>query len=257
MAKAKIENTEYTSDPRLESAIAAATAEIGSSIGRLSEKLLHRTLKHYLEPDTTAHEIECLGSVADIMRDGRITEIQTRSLSRLAPKLSRFLESYPVTVVYPVVTDRLVEWCDPESGEIVEVKKSPKKGRECDLLAELAGLSDLVGREGLRFMIIRVSVREVRLLDGYGKDFRRHATKLNILPLSVAEPHTVSTLREIASLLPDSLADSFTSAELFRALRLKGIRASLTLRMLLRLGIIEKTGTEGRAYLYKRTQIPE
>ena len=139
-----------------ERVLSESTEEGG--IGTLAEKLVHKVLKYWIEPREEYHERRLCGSVADIFDGERIVEIQTRAFIKLLPKLRKFLVSYPVTVVYPVVTDRLVEWCDPESGEIVEVKKSPKKGRECDLLAELAGLSDLVGREGLRFKIGRAHV---------------------------------------------------------------------------------------------------
>ena len=43
-----------------------------SGIGTLAEKTLHRTLKLALEPDEAYHEIEFLGSIADIKRDGQI-----------------------------------------------------------------------------------------------------------------------------------------------------------------------------------------
>jgi hypothetical protein len=256
VAKLRNEKTEYHSDSRLESALRAATSEIGdTSIGRLSEKLLHRTLKHYLEPNTDCHEVECLGSVADIKGEGGIIEIQTRSFSRLKGKLSRFLESYPVTVVYPIVTDRLVEWCNPASGEITEVKKSPKKGRASDILYELSALSELVGREGLSFLLVFVKVREVRLLDGYGKNNRKRATKVNIIPEAISAPQRISTLEDVASLLPESLSGRFTARDFSLALRLKGVRASITLHSLLKLGIIERAGEEGRAYLYRKSSL--
>ena len=54
-------------------------------IGRLAEKSLHKVLKSYIEPDETFHEREHLGSVADVMNNDGIYEIQTRSAERLIP----------------------------------------------------------------------------------------------------------------------------------------------------------------------------
>ena len=251
--KKEINETGKMTDARLLRAIAAAETECKeSSIGRLGEKMLHRTLKYYLEPDRSYHEVDLLGSVADIKRGDRIIEIQTRSFSRLGPKLEKFLQSHSVTVVYPVVTERTVCWCDPESGELISERTSSKKCRPCDLFSELTSIPDRIGKDGLSFMLIPVKAREYRLLDGRGKDKKLHATRLNTHLCGVGEALTVRTAKDLAALIPDNLGEKFTARDFSRVMRLRGIKASLTLRLVCLLGIAEKIGKEGNAFVYER-----
>ena len=66
-------------DKSFSTALAVATSEnrVRDGIGTLSEKTLHSFLKNYLEPDSSFHEIKVGRYVADIKKDGYITEIQT------------------------------------------------------------------------------------------------------------------------------------------------------------------------------------
>lgn len=52
------------------------------NIGTYKEKELHIILKKYFEPDSTYHEIKTNGFIADINRDGVITEIETSGFFR-------------------------------------------------------------------------------------------------------------------------------------------------------------------------------
>ena len=103
------------------------TSFYGTGIGTLGEKAVHATLKYYFEPDPACHEVKCLGYVADVLRDDHIYEIQSKQWYRLQKKLEVFLKEYQVTVVYPVITRKEICWVDPETGEEVERRISPKQ----------------------------------------------------------------------------------------------------------------------------------
>lgn len=60
-------------------------------IGTLSEKTVHAVLKNFYETDPAHQEIPVENYVADILRDGEIIEIQTRSLNAMRRKLDCFL----------------------------------------------------------------------------------------------------------------------------------------------------------------------
>ena len=94
---------------RFENALEKAKGNIAfdGGIGTLSEKTLHSVLKYYIEPCDDFHEVAYCSFVADIMRDGCITEIQTRAFDRLRKKLAAFLPNCPVTVVFPIAENRL------------------------------------------------------------------------------------------------------------------------------------------------------
>ena len=108
--KKEINETGKMTDARLLRAIAAAETECKeSSIGRLGEKMLHRTLKYYLEPDRSYHEVDLLGSVADIKRGDRIIEIQTRLYPNAHPRKSAAPAiSSPSLPPFPTVSERTV-----------------------------------------------------------------------------------------------------------------------------------------------------
>ena len=114
-------------------------------IGTLSEKSLHGILKYYIEPNAEYHEVEFLGSVADIKRDGEIVEIQTRSLERLSAKLEKFLAVMPVRVVYPLPYEKYISVIDKRTGEIISRRKSPKRSSPSDAIIELRKIRKFLG----------------------------------------------------------------------------------------------------------------
>ena len=68
-------------------------------IGTMSESILHHCLKNYVDENVDNHEVFIENYFADIQNSNEITEIQTKSLYKLKPKLNAFLENYDVCVV--------------------------------------------------------------------------------------------------------------------------------------------------------------
>ncbi|MEG0580333.1 MAG: hypothetical protein RR490_10495, partial [Niameybacter sp.] len=95
-------------------------------IGSLSEKNIHAVLKHYLEPNESYHEIKIKRSFADICleQEKHVYEIQTGSFGKLKAKLNNFLKDYHVTVVYPIISRKQINWVDYETGEITSSRLS-------------------------------------------------------------------------------------------------------------------------------------
>jgi hypothetical protein len=242
---------EYTS--RFQSARTSALSECGidKGVGTLSEKLLHRVLKYTVEPREEYHELAFLGSVADIRNENGITEIQTKNLIKLLPKLKKLLPKEKVTVIIPIIHEKNLAWLDPATGELLEKRRSPRRGRLSDALPELASISELLGNENLVIRIIMLDVDEYKLLDGYGKDGKHRATKLNRIPNAIVNVIDLRSPGELCELLPTGLEASFTSAELLRSLGLRSRKTSFAKKLLLTHGIIERIGTDGRAHLYK------
>ena len=223
-------------------------------VGTLSEKLLHRTLKYYFEPDPERHEIPVEGYVADILNGEGIVEIQTRGFRNLRAKLDAYLPLYPVTVVYPVVVERRVIWVDAESGEAEAPQRSPKKGRASDLLSELSQLPNGIPNGRLRYRLVFLSADEYRLADGRGPNRRRGATKVDIFPTELMGTMDITSLCELGEILPP-LPEQFSARQFYSAMRLRGIRASITLSYAVKIGLVERIGQQGRAYLYSKTKL--
>lgn len=220
-------------------------------IGTQSEKSLHAILKRYFEPDTEKHEVKIGNYIADIANDGNIIEIQTRDLYRLTPKLSTFLVENRVTVVYPIVVKKRLFWLEKETGECKSVRKSNKCGKEIDVLAELYGLKQFLRESNFRVCVILLDVNEYRALDGYGKDKKKRATKLDILPSALLDEIYLETSADYRLFLPDGLPQAFTSEDYRKAAGCALWIARRALNVLSNLGLISEIGRQGRLKLYE------
>ena len=232
---------------------AVLEGESGSrGIGTLGEKTLHAVLKRYFEPNEAYHEIKAGGFVADIVNDGGVIEIQTRAFDRLRKKLGKFLELVPVTVVLPLVRQKQIVWLDPESGEVSERRKSPKAGKYPDALREICKIHELLGHERLTLCILVLDVEEYRLRDGYANGGKRGSTRYERIPTALIEELYLKEKSDYAALIPENLPSTFTASDFRRAVRFGGMSASFALKLLCELGLCEKTGRRGRAYVYER-----
>ena len=218
---------------------------MANSIGTLSEKSLHAALKCYLEPDTAYHEIPVGKYIADIAKGNMITEIQTRALYRLASKLSTFLVENSVTLVYPIVQEKILVISDAQTGEIT-TRKSPKKQKEIEVLAELYGLREFLTHPRFRVKVILLTAEETRVKK------KSRVEKCDLLPKEILSEFILEMPTDYLRFLPQDLSEDFTSEALAKKMKIKLSTAQTALNLLTRLGILEKTGKNGRFITYKQ-----
>ena len=223
-------------------------------IGTFSEKILHRTLKFYFEPDETKHEIEHHGAVADILGDGGVIEIQTRSLGKLKPKLDRFLSDTMVTVVHPIIETKRICRVDTETGESLPPRKSAKRGRASDALCEIGAIRQYLPNNNLTIILVFVDVIETRMLTGNKKVGRKKTQKLDCIPTSLNSTLVLQRREDYFALLPEDLPCEFSAAEFEKITKMKGIDSHTALMLLLKLGVLTRERV-GRAYTYKINNI--
>ncbi len=235
----------------------AQNAVLGEGIGRegigtLSERALHRILKLAVESDEGCHEIKVLGSVADILNAQGITEIQTRAFERLVPKLKKFLPVYPVTLIYPIARQKRLHWIDPETKEISPPRKSPKCGKPSDAFYELYKIRAFLGRENLKVHLVLLDMEEYKYQNGYGKEKKRGAARIERIPTAFCEEVVLSSREDYRIFLPEALPEEFTAKEYAKAIGQKPRYAYLGIRILKdQFGLISHVRTEGREYVYK------
>ncbi len=233
-------------------ALVRAGGQRVGGIGILGEKTLHATLKWWLDDDETHHEIPLpCGNVADIFDGERVTEIQTANFSGFRKKLEKLLESYPVTVVHPLVRVKWVSWIDPETGEITKPRRSGRRGSFTDAGKQLIYILPLLGHPNLTVRLVLLDVEEQRLLDGWGKGGKRGSHRAERLPLALGEIVTLCAPADYAALLPPDLPTPFTAAQFGKAARQQGRSLQGTLKVLLTLGVLRRE-KEGQKYLYYR-----
>ncbi len=233
---------------------ARALAENGegyAGIGRLSEKTLHRTLKLYFEPDGQKHEIEFLGSVADIKNEGGIVEIQRAAFSYLTPKLNRFLPHCPVTVVHPIVAKKRVKRLDPESGEISFSGRTVKGKTVFDSALEIYKIREFIGREGFTLVLLLLDCDEYRIPDKSSRRGRGGERRLEAIPNEIIAEYVLKSPTDYLTLMPEGLSDSFTEAEFRVAAKSRSRYAYYYLRLLVDLKLLNRE-RDGRKYIYSR-----
>lgn len=220
------------------------------SIGTLAEKTLHAVLKRYFEPDASFTEVKVGKYVADIMHDGKITEIQTGSFNRLRDKLTEFLKGSKVTVVYPVAKVKYLCWIDPDTGEMSSKRRSPKTGRVYDIFRELYKIKLFLQDPNLNLCIILLELTEYRTLNGWSKDRKKGSTRFERIPSNILDEVYINNLYDYRKLLPDDLLVEFTVNEFAKRAGLSKASAGLAVNVLAYIGAIRRTGKRGRAYTY-------
>lgn len=238
---------------RFENALISAksNAAFEGSIGTLSEKTLHSVLKYYLEPCDDFHEVAVGRYVADIMRDGCITEIQTRGFDRLRGKLSAFLKEYPVTVVFPIAKVKWYCLTDSETGEISEKKKSPRYGNIYDAFKELYKIKMLLDSDNLYFHFVLLDITEYRHTVKKSRRNHKGYELTERIPNSIEEEIYVDGKGDFQKLIPGGLPHPFTSRDLAKAIKRPRHVAQTALNVLCHVGAVEHIGKNGREYLYK------
>ena len=221
------------------------------TVGLLSEKTMHATLKEYFEADHTFHEIKVGAFYADILRANEITEIQTRSLCNLRKKLDLFLKDYAVTVVYPIPYGKNLIWLDRESGETSEKKRVGKKGSFFDAGRELWYLSDYLLHPRLSVRLLLIDVDEYRFLNKKGE--KKHGTQRHDrIPLALRGELLLEGRESFYALLPKNLPLPFTAKEFRKAVKGGPRTAPALLSVLMRVGVVKRVGKTGNAYLYEK-----
>lgn len=219
-------------------------------IGTLSEKSLHRILKYTLDPCEENHEVCCLSSIVDVKIGENIYEVQTGSLLPLKRKLERLLTEYKVTVVYPIPKIKCLIWIDKESGEATAPRKSNKTGKFSDSLPELSKIESILFSDNLTVKLVLLDLDEYKYLDGYGETRKKRATKIERIPTALADEIDINSKEDILKILPP-LPEIFTAADFNKVTGLRKKRAFFSLKFLLNIGVAEKIGKRGNAYLYK------
>lgn len=232
----------------LEYCLSADSGHAG--IGTYKEKTLHAVLKRYIEPNDNCQEIGVGSFVADIFNENGIIEIQTRDFNRLRKKLAYFLNEHIVTIVYPIPATKWLIWVDPETGEATKQRKSPKTGSKYQAFRELYKIKLLLTNPNLRLRLMFLDMKEYRYLNGWSKDKKKGSSRCERIPVALKDEIHINRPQEYKKLIPDTLCDSFSSADFAKAAGISKHAASTALNVLHYVGAVERAGKKGNNYLY-------
>lgn len=225
-------------------------------IGTLSEKTVHAVLKNYYAPDTDMHEIPIEGFVSDIYTGSEIIEIQTRSFNAMRRKLEAFLPIYPVTIVYPIPHIKWLSWIDEQTGETSPMRKSPKKGNASQAFMELYKIRPFLTDSNLKFRFALIDMEEYRLLNGWSRDKKKGSDRYDRIPCKFVEEVCIDCREDYMQFIPYDIKEPFTTKEFAQCAKIPVRLAQTMLLILSDLSIVERTGKQGRSYLYHIKEIP-
>lgn len=221
-------------------------------IGTLGEKSIHAILKCYFDGNPDNHEQSVGESVADIVGEYGVIEIQTRQFRRLDTKLTDLLPICPVTVVYPVIRRKRILWMDPDTGELLRSGTMRAFQKPADVFAELCQIRNHITHPNFNLCLVELEAEDYRLADGYGKDRRGRATKIDRIPTALIDVKWFSCPDDYAQFLPIALPKQFTSADVAKQAKTTRSTAQAMLRVMVHMGLVTLTEKAGRTNIYRR-----
>lgn len=220
-----------------------------SKIGTLSEKSLHKYVKDYLEPNINNQEIKVGSYFVDILRNNEVIEIQTKHFNKLRAKLEYLLKNYKVTISYPHYKVKYLEYMDDDLN-VLERRKSPKKGNIYDVFLELYKIKYLLKDENLKIKVLLYDMKHQKIINSKSK--RPKYFSYDQIPLSLEEEVNINCLEDYLIFLPSSLKEEFTSKDFKKEAKIPLKTAQIALNILNYLNIIKIIGKDGRYTLYAR-----
>jgi len=220
-------------------------------INLYQEKSLHIALKGWYAQPGDRLEVPVDGAVIDLVRADLLIEIQTGNFSALKRKLPRLLENHHVHVVHPIAQARWIVKLG-RNGQQQSRRKSPKKGSIYHVFSELVYLHQLMLNPNLSLEVLMIHDEEVRCDDGKGSWRRKGWSICDRRLLDVLDSAQFHTATDLADLLPQSLFEAFTTAELAKAIGQRRRIAQQMTYCLKHMGALEMIGKQGNAHVYKR-----
>lgn len=216
-------------------------------IGTYQEKTLHKVIKNYYEENDIYQEVKVNGYVADIKKENKIIEIQTKAFNKLVPKLKSFLNEYQVNIIYPIAQTKYLSWIDKDTYEEKSIRKSPKKGSIYDAILELYKIKWFLNHPNLKITLLFIDIKEIRYLDGWSKDKKKGSSRCNQIPLDLIDEVEI---KDFLMFVPFN-DEEFTSKDYAKKVKKTQHRAQVILNILTYLEVIEVVRKEKRMNVYK------
>jgi hypothetical protein len=221
-------------------------------IATLNEKPLHAALKEWYRQPGDRAERAVDGFFVDLVRGGLLIEIQTRNLAAIRRKVEELARRHPVRVVYPIAQEKWIVRRPADSDKPIGRRKSPRRGSLEDVFEELVSMPRLLAHPRLSLEVLMIQEEEVRRYDPGRAWRRRHWVTEERRLVGVLHGYLFQEPLDLRALLPDSLAEPFTTADMSRALGCTRHRAQQMAYCLREMGEIAHVGRQRDGILYER-----
>jgi hypothetical protein len=223
-------------------------------IGTRRESGLHRALKFRYGGENGRVEQVCGEYVCDCVTEtGEIVEVQTGSFGPLREKVKKLLLRHPVRIVHPVIVSTCIETYSAEAL-LLRRRKSPRRGSIWDLFSSLLYAPELPLLRGVSVELALIDVLERRVQDGRGS-WRRGGTSIAGRELAGwRESVVLKKPGDYRRFIPAGLDGDFTVGSLAESAGIRTALARKTLYVLGKMGVVERTGKQGRFYVYRAVE---
>lgn len=245
-----------TSSDRFSRALSNATMRIRGmhgSVGTQNEKLIHAVLKNYYAPYSDEQEVRIGKYFADAVNENGIFEIQTRGLHLLKDKLEAFTQAAKVTVVHPVEVATRNVYINSQTGEVIDETPFRRVNKRQKIYEELYSVRSQLTNSRITVILAKLRTeKRIYCPDGKIPDMRsrtvRKKLEISRIPLELVEEVVIPLPDGLSCFMPEGLPESFTKKEFCRTANEP--QSSLRLEVLREAGLIERTGSLGKAYVY-------
>jgi hypothetical protein len=221
-----------------------------STIGVLREGPLHAAVKAMLAAPGDRVEVPVGRFVIDLIRaDGELVEVQTGGFGPLGAKLDALLDQHRFRIVHPVAAERRIVRVD-EHGEVLSVRRSPKRGTVAEVFDKLTAFPSLLTHPNLTVEVLLLGedhIRGRRPVSARGRTRDPGARHLREV-LGRIELHGAD---DIVHALPPLPPQPFSTSELASLLGCSALLARRTAYCLRAINIIEAAGKRGRTPLHR------
>jgi len=220
-------------------------------IGTRNETSLHRDLKFSYAGQNGRTEVEVGGFVADsINASDEFIEIQTTNFAALREKIKEFTARGKLRIVYPAIITKYLEVFNAR-GKRQYRRKSNRRGSSWDLFDVLIYASDIPLMPRVAIELVLVDASEQRVQDGKGSWRRKGLSIRDRQLITVHERICLKKPSDYRRFVPFTENEEFTSANLAEKAGISLVLAQKTLYVLTKLGIVQRTGKQRNAFLYR------
>lgn len=223
------------------------------------ETTLHRQLKDHFAGKRGSVEVPLGSYRIDVVRSGRLIEIQHSSLSQISGKIRDLCTEHLVDVVKPLVVRKRLIKMDKKEGSITDQRWSPKQGSLIDLFGELVHFTKAFPHPNLRLIVPQIDVEEIRY-PGHGKRRRRRKNDFQVQELkmiSLSKSLLFRRASDLLKILGCRLPPKFDTAVISRLAGIDRHEAQRAAYCLREMGAIEQVGKKGNAAVYSKKQTCE
>jgi hypothetical protein len=223
---------------------------VNNVIGTLNESSLHKDLK-FRYSETGKTEIHIGDFVCDGQaKNGEYIEVQIGSFGPLKDKIAKLTKNDKLRVIYPIIVKTHIELYDI-NGKFVRKRKSPKKGCAWDVFNALLYAPELPINPRVTVELVFLDIIEKRKDDGKGAWRRKGITIEDRIPISWHESIVLKKSIDYSLFIPRKV-ETFTVKDLSDEAGISQVLARKCLYVLNKMGIIERVGKQGNAYIYKK-----